>query len=140
MKPSLTSKVEENTVTGSGVSPATRVTTPVPRETVRSGISAAGPPETGMSTDRVVVAVEPPAPSVEVTETDSEKSSVISSPTVSVRPESWSAVSVQEPLPLSVPADRLAPSGTPLMVMLPSVSEPSVSVRPAAILSGNSIT
>ncbi|GIW73695.1 MAG: hypothetical protein KatS3mg103_0217 [Phycisphaerales bacterium] len=54
---------------------------------------------------------------------------------VNFRPWSWSAVSRQVPLPRSVPALRLAPSGTPSMV-IERVSEPSVSVSAADRSSG----
>src|SRR5690242_8895337 len=39
----------------------------------------------------------------------------VDSPAVRVRPASWSAVSDQVPSPLSVPADRVASAGTPLI-------------------------
>ena len=54
---------------------------------------------------------------------------------VTVRPVSWAGVSVQDPSPLSVPAERDAPAGTPAMV-IDRLSEPSRSVSAALMSSG----
>jgi hypothetical protein len=51
---------------------------------------------------------------------------------MSVRPESCAGVTLQLPSGLRRPADRLAPSGRPWMV-IHSSSEPSVSVSAAAM-------
>ena len=66
-------------------------------------------------------------PSVAVEVTVRVKSASESAGGVMVRPESWPWVRVQVPSPLSVPADRLAPVGTP-ETTTDRLSEPSVSV------------
>ena len=98
---------------------------PEAADRVRVGASASAATET--SRVPVVVAVSPPSLSVDVATTDRVKSASEFAAGVIVRPVNWAAVSVQLPSPLSVPADRTAPVGTPLMTML-NVSEPSVSV------------
>ena len=65
-------------------------------------------------------------PSVEVAVTDRVKSASLSAAGVMLRPARSPVSSVQLPSPLSVPALRLAPAGTPEMVML-RVSEASLS-------------
>src|SRR5262245_58789216 len=54
--------------------------------------------------------------------------------TVMVNPSSSSGASAQVPPPVSVPADRVAPAGTPAIV-IESTSEPSRSLRAAAMSS-----
>ena len=89
-------------------------------------VGASATPVTATFSVEVVVAVSPSA-SVDVAVTVSAKSSLESAGGVTVRSLNWSGVRVQEPSPLSVPALRLAPSGTPLIVS-DNVSDPSVSV------------
>src|SRR6185295_10767655 len=81
-----------------------------------------------------VDAVTPPV-SVEVAVTPSVKSASEFAGGVIVRPASWADVNVKTPPPWFVPADSVAPAGTPEIVTA-SVSEPSVSVRPAEMASG----
>ena len=82
-----------------------------------------------------VVSAEPPAPSNAVAFTVRLKSASELAGGVMVRPFSCAGVSVHTPAPLLVPADSVAPVGTPLIVMLDIVSEPSVSRRAAPMLS-----
>ena len=77
--------------------------------------------------------------SVEVAVTVSVKSASLFDGGVIVRPDSCAGVSVQLPPPLSVPADSAAPAGTPVMV-IDSVSEPSVSVSAEEIVSGIAVS
>ena len=63
-----------------------------------------------------------------------EKSASESAGGVTVSPARSPGVSVQDPSPLSVPADNSAPAGTPEIVMWPRDSEPSVSVSAAPML------
>ena len=84
-------------------------------------------------------AVSPPFASVDVAVTERSKVPEKSSGGVMVRLSSRSGSSaisvddiVQDPSPLSVPAERTAPSGTPVMV-IERDSEPSTSVRLAEI-------
>ena len=74
-------------------------------------------------------AVEPA--SVAVAVTVRVKSLLLSLGGVMLRPDNCAEVRVQLPSPLSVPADRVAPVGTPEMTMAPRLSEPSVSLRAA---------
>ena len=78
-------------------------------------------------------------PSVVVAVTVSWKSTSELAAGVTVRPSSWSGDRVQVPSPLSVPADRLAPAGTPEIVTL-RTSEPSWSVRPEVIFSAMAVS
>ena len=81
----------------------------------------------------VVVAPVSGSVSVEVTTTPNWKSVSSSSAGVIVRPERSPEVSVQLPSPLSVPADNVAPSGTPVI----STDRTSpLSVRPAVMFNG----
>ena len=52
---------------------------------------------------------------------------------VSVRPTNWASVRVQVPSALRVPALRVASAGTPEIVTLEIVSEPSMSFKAAAM-------
>ena len=61
------------------------------------------------------------------------KSSLVSATGVMVNPVRSSALRVQLPSPLSVPALRIAPLGTPAIVTDEILSEPSVSVKAAPI-------
>src|SRR5437016_5983459 len=70
----------------------------------------------------LLVAVEPFSPSVEVAVSVRVYFPTRRSSDLMVRPASCAGVSVQEPPPLSMPADRVAPLGTPEMV-IESVSE-----------------
>ena len=63
------------------------------------------------------------------------KSKDISSVTVMVRSAKSSAPSDQVPSALSVPLERVAPTGTPAIV-IESASEPSISTRDAEIATG----
>src|SRR6218665_202606 len=58
---------------------------------------------------------------------------------VKVKPDNCAGVSVHVPSPLFVPADRLAPAGTPAIVML-SVSDPSVSTNAALMFSATAVS
>ena len=102
----------------------------VPAESfsTRIGRSASAAVETAIVPVTVAVSV----PSVAVAETSRVKSASLLAGGVMVRPDSWEPSRVWVPSPLSMPADRTAPSGTPEMVTL-RLSEPSRSVRPAAM-------
>ena len=56
-----------------------------------------------------------------------------------VNPASWAGVSVQEPFPLSVPAESVAPAGTPEMVT-DRLSEPSLSTLSILMDSGMGVS
>ena len=85
------------------------------------------------------VEVSPVSSSVFTTEIESAMGSTLFSGGVSVRPLRSPPVRVQLPSPLSVPAERVAPVGTPLMVTT-WVSEPSVSTVSAMIPSGIAVS
>ncbi len=97
---------------------------PVAPDMTSVGVSASPVTSTSMEPETVLVA--PPSVSVVVTLTPSVKSALLSSGGVTVRPSRSSAPSVQVPSPLSVPAESVAPAGTPDTVT-ETVSEPSVS-------------
>ena len=99
---------------------------PEASETSSVGVSAT--PSTSTVIEPVEVATSDP--SVEVAVTPRSNEPLKSSAVVIVKPSSWSELRVQVPSPLSVPADRVAPSGTPLIVTV-RVSE--LSARPASM-------
>ena len=105
--------------------------------TVTTGSPA--PPVTVTSRLAIVVAV-PPSASAEVADTDNVKSFVAFSAGVSVMPIKSAGESVQVPSRLSVPAESVAPNGTPAMVMLVMLSEPSTSVRATLMSSGIAVS
>ena len=105
--------------------------------TVTTGSSA--PPVTVTSRLAIVVAV-PPSVSAEVADTDNVKSFVAFGAGVSVMPIKSAGESVQVPSRLSVPAESVAPDGTPAMVMLVMLSEPSTSVRATLMSSGIAVS
>ena len=94
----------------------------------RIGGSASGARETARVP--VTVLVAPLALSVAVALTVNSKSTSLLATGVMVNPSRSSAARSQVPSPLSMPAERVAPSGTPAMVMR-RLSEPSRSVRAA---------
>ena len=99
--------------------------------TVSVGVSATGSTVTSIVSTVEAVSV----PSVDVAVTVRVKSTSLSAGGVTVRPESCAGVSVQMPPPWSLPADKLAPAGTPETVTA-RLSEPSVSVSAEDIVSG----
>ena len=105
--------------------------------TVTTGSSA--PPVTVTSRLAIVVAV-PPSVSAEVADTDNVKSFVAFGAGVSVMPIKSAGESVQVPSRLSVPAESVAPDGSPAMVMLVMLSEPSTSVRATLMSSGIAVS
>ncbi len=102
-----------------------------PSDTLNSAPSETPVTSTSMLAD--VVVASPPLASVVVTLTPRVKSSLLSAGGVMLRPSRSSASSVQVPSPLSVPADSVAPVGTPETVM-ETDSEPSVSSCVTSIL------
>ena len=101
---------------------------PLASETSNVGVSAT--PATSTVIRPVVVATSLPSADCAVTVRSNDP--LKSSAGVIVRPFRSAADSVQLPSPLSVPADRFAPSGTPLIVTVRTSLE---SVRPASISS-----
>ena len=104
---------------------------PLAAVTVRVGVSATA--ETVTGSEAVVVLVLPLA-SVAVTDRPRVKSVPLLVGGVMVNPSSCPWERVQVPLPLLMPVESLAPVGTPLMVMVERVSEPSKSVRAVLML------
>ena len=102
-----------------------------------SSVAVGATLRTVTSIGAVVAAAEPldASRAVAVTVRTSGASAGRLSGRVKVRPASWAGVSDHEPSPLSAPADRPPPAGTPATVT-DSDSEPSVSVNAAAIDSG----
>src|SRR6185369_13279989 len=105
---------------------------PLASDTTSVGASASAATVTSIVS--TVCAVAPPFASVVVAVTVSVKSTSLFAAGVSVSPTSCAGVNVHTPPPLSVPAERLAPAGTPL-ISIDSVSDPSVSVSELAIVS-----
>ena len=95
-----------------------------------SSVGASATPVT--STVMLSVAVATSEPSADVAVTPRSNDPLKSSGGVMLKPSSWSELSVHVPSPLSVPADKVAPSGTPEIV---TVSVSLESVRPASISS-----
>ena len=85
------------------------------------------------------VFVSPVAVSVDVTDTVRSKSTSESVGGMTLNLSRSPSSSVHVPSPLSVPADKVAPLGTPEMVT-DRRSEPSVSVRLASMLSGMALS
>ena len=107
--------------------------------TLATTVGASATPVTPTWNDAVVVVVAPPLASVEVAVTVRSKSTLESSFGLIVRPLSCSCVKVQVPSPLLVPADRVAPSGTPA-ILIDSASEPSRSVSAALMFSAIAVS
>ena len=107
---------------------------PVAAETVRFGASATA----FTVTARVWLVEAETLPSVEIDVTVSVKSASLLAGGVIVRPLSCAGVSVQEPLLLFVPAENVAPSGTP-EITTETLSDESVAdveiERPIAVSS-----
>ena len=82
----------------------------------------------------LVLAVEP-LESVDVTEMLSSKSLLLFSGGMMLRFSRSCGKSDHDPSGFSVPADITAPSGTPVIVIAESVSEPSVSTSVGSIFS-----
>src|SRR5690606_11276843 len=87
---------------------------PAASEVVMSGASASG--ATTTSTVAVVLAVSPFSPSVDVAVTVSWKSSALSAGGVTVKSARSDGSTAHTPGAVCVPAERLAPAGTPLIV------------------------
>ena len=132
----VTERVSEPSVRAAVMSRSMAVSSaPEAAETLRSGASAT--PVTVTSMVPVVVALS--VPSVDVAVTDSEKVPLKSSAGLSFRVARSFASTVHVPAGPSVPADSVAPSGTPLMVT-ERVSEPSVSTSEEEISSAMAVS
>ena len=108
---------------------------PLASEAANVGASAIPATSTVISSTTTALSV----PSIVETDTVRSKLPLKFSPGVIVRPSRSATSRVQVPSPLSVPADRVAPSGTPEMVIeMPSfASSSSVSIDSAIALSSS---
>ncbi|MFV3130960.1 hypothetical protein [Niveispirillum sp. KHB5.9] len=102
--------------------------TPTAAATCRLGVSATG---RTLTCTWALTELLMPATLVTLAVTLRSKSTSLLAGGVSFRPVSWAAVRVQLPLPLLVPADRVAPVGTPATVTdrTPPTPRASVAMR-----------
>ncbi len=130
----VTLRTSELSVRPASISSAIALSSdPLASDTSNVGASAIPATSTVISSTTTALSV----PSVVETDTVRSKLPLKFSPGVIVKPSRSATSRVQVPSPLSVPADRVAPSGTPEMVIeMPSfASSSSVSIERAIALS-----